>query len=169
MFIVLSLLGALLLVLADQGLKYIAIVSLKPVYTIPLIEDILHLTYVENKGMAFGLMKGQKWLLIGVTSVVLLFILFLIVSNKLKSRYMVITFSLILAGGIGNLIDRIFRSFVVDYIDFRVINFPVFNLADICVCVGLGLFILSLILDMVKESKQKKLAGGEKKGDGVES
>src|SRR5699024_11866018 len=99
-----------------------------------LIPGVFHLTYVQNFGAAFNTMNNQRLLLVVLTSAVLLVIFVLLLLGKLRSPWMVVSWSLILAGGAGNLIDRLFREggYVVDLFDFRLINFPVFNVADIC-------------------------------------
>ncbi len=138
---------AVLLVGLDQLIKFWAESSLASVGTIPLIQDVFHLTYVQNFGAAFSTMQNQRVFLVGLTSVLLVVILVLLISKKLRSPWMVASWSLILSGGAGNLIDRIFRSggYVVDMFDFRLINFPVFNFADICVCCGTGLLLLYVL------------------------
>ena len=89
-------------------------------------------------------MQNRRFLLIGMTGILLVAILVLLATRKLRSPVMVASWSLILAGGTGNLLDRIFRTggYVVDLFDFCLINFPVFNVADIYVCVGTALFII---------------------------
>ena len=128
------LLLAALLVAADQIIKGWAMGVLKPIGSIDLIPNVLSLYYHENFGAAWGILQGQRWLLLVVTGVILLGLLFALVT-------------LILAGGVGNLIDRAFHpgGFVVDYIYFEPINFPIFNLADICVCIGTGLLALYIL------------------------
>ncbi len=148
--------AAVLLIAADQLLKYLVLEGLTKVVTLPLIQDVLHLTYVENRGAAFGIFQGQRWLLIGVTSAVLLGITVYLLMGKIKDKIPVWGTALILAGGAGNLIDRATRGFVVDYVDFRLINFYVFNLADACVCVGVGLVILYLLILEPLALKRKK-------------
>lgn len=151
-----ALFAAALLVAADQLIKYLVLENLTMVATLPLIEGVLHLTYVENRGAAFGMFQGQRWILIGLTGVVLVAAIIYLISGKLTDRVMIWGFALIISGGIGNLIDRIFRGFVVDYIDFRLINFYVFNLADACVCIGVGLLILYLIVIEPMQAKRLK-------------
>ncbi len=149
-----ALLYALGLVVIDQIIKVLAIKFLAPMSTFPIIKDVLHLTYVENRGAAFGIFKDQKWFLIGVTGIFLTVLLILLIKKKFSSsKMLVFTIASIIAGGVGNLIDRIFRGFVVDYIDFRIINFAVFNFADCCVVIGT--FFLFFFLLFMSESKTK--------------
>lgn len=138
---------AALLVALDQLVKFWAERVLSEMGSIALIPGVFHLTYVQNFGAAFNTMNNQRLILIAVTSAVLLVILVLLLLNKLRSPWLVVSWSLILAGGAGNLIDRIFRDggYVVDLFDFCLIHFPVFNVADICVTVGMALFLIYFI------------------------
>lgn len=138
---------AALLVTLDQLVKFWAERVLSEMGSIALIPGVFHLTYVQNFGAAFNTMNNQRLILIAVTSAVLLVILVLLLLNKLRSPWLVVSWSLILAGGAGNLIDRIFRDggYVVDLFDFCLIHFPVFNVADICVTVGMALFLIYFI------------------------
>ena len=140
--------GAALLVAADQLMKYWANTSLSQVDTLPLIDGVLHLTYHQNYGAAFSILQGKRVFLLAFTGIMLLAILVLLLSRRIQNRLLTASLSLILSGGVGNLLDRLLRDggFVVDYIDFRLIHFPVFNLADICVCVGTGLLIMYVFL-----------------------
>lgn len=147
---------SLLLIGIDQFFKYLAIVFLSDkVLTLPVIQDVFHLTYLENRGAAFNMLDGKRFFLVILTGLVLLFIIFVILSDKIKRPFLLWSLSLIIGGGIGNLVDRIFRGFVVDYLDFRVINFAVFNFADCCVVVGTVL-VLIYILFLDKTFMSKK-------------
>lgn len=150
---------SLLLVGLDQIFKKLAIDHLMELggEGKPLIPDVLHLTYVENRGAAFGIMQNMRVLMIVMTLVVIVGFLVYIIMSKRKSPFLYATMSLIIAGGIGNLIDRIFRGFVVDYIDFRLINFAVFNLADCCVVIGAILFAVYIIFIDGKHEKEPVL------------
>lgn len=142
----------------DQITKYLTILYLKPIDTLPLIPDVIHLTYLENTGAAFGMMKDARWLFMIVSTVAIVGILVYLFWKRPTSKLECVSLSLIVGGGIGNMIDRTLLGYVVDMIDFRLINFAVFNVADSFVCVGAGLMILYLILDMIKESKAEKAA-----------
>jgi len=129
--------GLLVLVGLDQWTKYLAILHLKGQDNVILWPDVFELEYRENTGAAFSIMEGQSWFLIGFTSLALLLVaVFLFRSKLARSNWVRISGVLILAGGIGNLIDRIFRGFVVDFLYFSLIDFPVFNVADCCVVIG---------------------------------
>ncbi len=122
-------------IILDQLSKILALKYLAPIRDIPIIENIFHLTYVENRGAAFGLFQNQKLFFIITTLLVLGFILYYAHHNKLN-RIMVFALSLVAGGAIGNLIDRVRLGFVVDYFNVAIINFPVFNIADSAVVIG---------------------------------
>ncbi len=147
---------AALLVGVDQLIKFWAEHSLASVGSIPLIQDVFHFTYVQNFGAAFSTMQNQRFFLVGLTSVLLLIIFIVLVSKKLRSPWMTASWALILAGGAGNLIDRVFRpgGYVVDMFDFCLIHFPVFNFADICVCCGTILLLIYVLFFERKESSK---------------
>lgn len=137
------------LVMLDQWSKYVARVYLAQVATVPILSNFLHLTYVENRGAAFGIMQGQSMLLGAATAVAIasLLVYYNIQKNNQGAhitalRFIVLT---IIAGAIGNLIDRIWLGFVTDFIDFRGIWQFVFNIADIyvvCAILLLGAYIV---------------------------
>ncbi len=149
----------IILTVADQLLKIWAISSLEPVGSITVIENIFSLTYVENRGAAWGMMSGAKWYLIIMPIVIIVAAIAYLIIKKLSDPLLLWSVSLIVSGGLGNLIDRIFRGFVVDYLHATFIDFPVFNLADCCITIGAGLLILYVILSEIKERKEKKLGG----------
>ena len=143
-------------VFLDQITKYLTVLYLKPVDTVPIIEDVIHLTYVENTGAAFGMMKDARWLFMTVSSLAIIGILAYMLIRKPTSRLECLSLAFIVGGGIGNMIDRTLLGYVVDMIDFRLINFAVFNVADSFVCVGAGLMILYLIRSMIEETRLEK-------------
>lgn len=148
-----------LTVALDQLTKYLTILHLKPVGTVPIIEDALHLTYVENTGAAFGSLKDARWVFMIVSSVAIVAILgYMVYRTYIKKNPLpwveALSLTLIVGGGIGNMIDRTLLGYVVDMIDFRLINFAVFNVADSFVCIGAGLMMLHLIIMMLKEGKE---------------
>lgn len=144
-------------IILDQLTKWLSVKFLEPIYTQPIIKDVLHLTYVENRGAAFGMLADSRWVFIVVSSVAIVaFALYLYLGHADNLLYG-ISIAMVVSGGIGNMIDRVVLGYVVDFIDFRLINFAVFNGADSFVCVGAGLLILALILDLKKE-----IAAGKK-------
>ena len=144
----------LLLVGLDQWTKYLAILHLKGQDNIVWWENVFELEYRENTGAAFSIMQGQSGFLIGFTSIALLLVAIFLVRSKLgKISWVRVTGSLILDGGIGNLIDRLFRGFVVDFLYFSLIDFPVFNVADCCVVIG-AVLLMVYVLFFYRESSQ---------------
>lgn len=115
--------------------------------TIPLIQDVFHLTYVENRGAAFSILHGKVGFLIAFTALVLIALLFLLYTSAKKgeSKVLLAALTLVIGGAVGNMYDRIVLGYVVDYFDFRWINFAVFNVADVFVVCGsilLGLYLI---------------------------
>lgn len=164
MFIWLALIAVT--VFLDQITKYLTILYLKPIDTQPLWEGVLHLTYVENTGAAFGMMKDSRWIFMVTSTVaiigILVYMFYRTYVKKTPLPWMeALSLSFIVGGGIGNMIDRTILGYVVDMIDFRLINFAVFNVADSFVCVGAGLMVLYLIREMVKETKAEKARKAE--------
>ena len=136
---------SLILIVVDQVIKIWAYQSLP---------HLLRLTYVENFGAAFGILQQKRWLLIGITVAVLAFLVWTLLAKKVTEKPMVWSFALIIAGGAGNLIDRMQRGFVVDYLDVSpLFSFPVFNFADCCVVIGTALMIFYIL---VLEPKQRE-------------
>lgn len=141
----------------DQIIKK-AVVSTMALYeTIPVIQDVFHITYIHNTGAAFSMMDGMRIVLIMLPLVlVCAALIYMFIKRKTGHPLLMTSVALIAGGGIGNLIDRISMGFVVDYLDFR--GFPIFNMADICVCVGCGLLILYILfIDGRKNGKRDNI------------
>lgn len=152
-------------VAADQIVKNWAVEVLQPVGSIDFIHfgdfKILDLTYLENKGAIFGSMAGQRWFLVGFTSLVIIAgIIFMFMTLK-RSKLLNIAVGLFVAGGIGNLIDRIRLGYVVDMFEIKLFDFAIFNVADICVTVA---FVLLMIYGIFIDPKIEK-SGQEAKTD----
>jgi len=130
------------LVILDQALKY-AVQQLSASH-IPIIPNLFSIDLVFNKGAAYGILHGKRGLLIGVS-------VFVLVISLWGHRHLAKTawskwgLSILLAGTLGNLIDRVFMGHVVDYINIYI--FPVFNLADICIDIGVGLFLVEMVME----------------------
>ena len=147
----------------DQLSKLLAVKLLAPIESLPLWSGVLHLTYVENRGAAFGMLADHRWVIMTVSTAAILGIAFYLYSGKSAGKLLSSGLMLIVSGGIGNMIDRIALGYVVDFIDFALIDFAVFNIADAFVCIGAGLLILSLVLDIIKEAKAETAKRAEKK------
>lgn len=145
-----ALLSAAVIAGIDQLLKYLAVNNLSAKTTYPLItvngKDWLNLTYVENNGAGFSLLSGATLFLVIVTSVIILTLIVLLLVKAVKKPMVIWGFAFIIGGGLGNLIDRLFRGgVVIDYIDLRIINFAVFNFADCFVVIGVIMLFVSLL------------------------
>ncbi len=154
--IIIDILAILLLIFFDQFTKYLAIVKLKfnPPYV--LIDGVLELNYLENKGAAFGMLQDKKTLFIFMTVIMLtvvFYVLFKLPDEKKFVSWQVFL-CLICAGGVGNMIDRVRFDYVVDFIYFVLIDFPVFNLADILITIGTVLFFIVIIFLTKEEELQ---------------
>lgn len=141
---ILILLICLILAAFDQIIKWIVIKNLKPISNTSLIDGFLSLHYTENRGAAFGSFQNMRWFFIILTLVVIIFFTIAIIKNKIKNKFLLFAIILILSGGIGNLIDRIFLGYVVDYIQVSFFP-PIFNFADACISIGAVLFIFYII------------------------
>ena len=141
-----------LLVGVDQATKLWAVANLKDSSAIEVIPGLFELQYTENRGVAFSMLQGQRWLFIPLTIVVALVILVMLLRSPLR-RYKLFSFTcvLILAGAIGNLIDRIVYGYVIDFLYFSLIDFPIFNFADCCVVVGAILLFIFILFGMKGE------------------
>ena len=161
-------------IILDQLTKFLVTKYMTLYQSIPLIKGFLHLTYTTNDGAAFGMMDGQRWVFIVVSTLAIVaFIAYLYLGHADNMLY-AISLSMVISGGIGNMIDRLGFGFyvnpntglgeVVDFIDFCGIWDAIFNGADSFVCVGASLLILALVIDLKKEyelEKAKKAAAAE--------
>ena len=128
---------ALLSVAADQVTKRMAEMQLKPVRDVPLIDNVLHFTYTENPGAAFGMFPGGRWVFIIASILAVIGIaIYLARRTAPLHKLEVLALGLIMGGAVGNLIDRILFKYVTDFIYVKAINFAIFNVADACVSVG---------------------------------
>lgn len=138
---------AAVLIVADYITKLWAERVLTKISSIPLIENVFHLTYVENRGIAFGMFSGGRVVFIAVSIIVMAVLLIIVFKTPKDTRTVWLKggASLVIAGAIGNLIERLVKGYVVDFFDFRLINFPVFNVADIAVCVGVVMLLIHFL------------------------
>lgn len=131
-------------IVIDQYTKYLAVSHLKGNPSFPIIDGVLHFTYTENTGAAFSILRGMQSFLVIVTSIgMALMFVFLVKMNGESDKILLrVSLALVISGGIGNLIDRLRLGYVVDFVDFRLINFAVFNLADAFITIGAILIII---------------------------
>ncbi|MBR3967430.1 MAG: signal peptidase II [Clostridia bacterium] len=139
----------------DQITKWLAVQYLTKVETVPIIKDILHLTYLENEGAAFGMLKNNRWVFLVISTVAIIGLIIYLVKYPPKNKWLIFGLSFIVGGGIGNMIDRLLLGYVVDFIDFRVINFAIFNGADSFVCIG-AVLVLIYVFFFSEEKKEVK-------------
>ena len=135
---------ALALTALDQWTKRLAAAHLKSAPRV-LIDGVLELTYAENTGAAWSMLSGKQILLIALTAVMLGAVLVLLLCGKWRNGWLLAGETLLLAGGVGNLIDRVWNGCVVDFIYVKAIHFPIFNVADCCVCLG----AIGILIDLI--------------------
>ena len=147
---------ALFLTALDQLTKYLAVIHLKDQPAIPLIKGVLELQYLENRGAAFGILQNQKVILLIVSVLFIGVILFFLNKVPDTSRYTIlhVLAAAVIAGGVGNMIDRFRQGYVVDFIYFSLIDFPIFNVADIYV-VTATILVFVLLLFVYKDEELK--------------
>lgn len=165
--VILAIISGVLLIVIDQILKFWAYNDLSAVGSVSVIPNFFSLTYVENTGAAWGMFKGATWFLVSMPIIVIILAIIYLIYKKINRGPLLWATTLIISGGIGNLIDRVnlfsrdslisgSDRFVVDYIQVHLFNFPVFNFADCCVTIGaIVLFLYVLLSDDFKEKKNE--------------
>ena len=146
----------------DQLTKWLTVTCLEYHETVPLWQDVFHFTHERNEGAAFGILSDHRWVFMVVSSVAIVALLIYLIRFMPKSKIVRISLAMIAGGGIGNMIDRVYLGYVIDFIDVRLINFAVFNIADSFVTVGAFLFMGYMIYDTVLEYKREKNAKAKK-------
>lgn len=136
-----------LLMFIDQLIKYFVIHNLELYKSIKLIPNFFYITFVKNDGAAFSILRGNRWLLIAIGIIALMFMIKLIIMDKKITKLDVVSYSLVIGGILGNLVDRVLYGSVIDYLDFYLFgyNAPVFNFADSCIVIGAIIIICVLI------------------------
>ena len=156
-------------VLIDQITKILISVFLGREESLVIIDGVFRFTYVENEGAAFEMMDEHRWIFMVLSVIGIAAVLIYLWKFRPKSRFACVALSLIVGGGIGNMIDRVRLGYVIDFIDFY--TFPnfwvwVFNAADSFICIGAGMIIVYLVADLVGEfrgarAKQKRLVANK--------
>lgn len=154
---ILALVSGAAVICLDQYTKYYVSANYVSLESYKLIPKIIDITYVRNTGAAWGMLKDHTWLLISITTVVMLICIVLILKYGTKNKLLFWAMVLVLSGGIGNMIDRIFKGGrVVDFLHFEFWkSFPVFNVADCAIVLGAGLLILYFARDLLIELKSR--------------
>lgn len=169
---ILGVIITILLVVLDQFTKYLAVTNLKDGNSISIIKNVFQLQYLENRGAAFGMFQGGKVIFVISTMFLVAVMAYIYWHCPMSKRYLwiriIITF--LMAGAFGNLIDRIRLDYVIDFFYFELINFPIFNVADIYVSCSVVVLLLLFIfyykeedMEVLLPSKKKKDAGNEAK------
>lgn len=155
-YILAVLTGAFVLV-ADQMTKAYIASNFTLGETSDFLPGFIDITYIHNRGGAWGMLSGYTWLLLSVTIIIMLVCIALLLKFGLKDKLMFWAMCLVMFGGIGNMIDRIFRKGnVVDFLHFSFWkSFPVFNVADCAVVIGAGLVILYFLIGIINDSKKR--------------
>ncbi len=138
---------AAVVVALDQWTKYLVVKNMELTESIPLIPGVFHLTSHRNMGAAFGILQNQRWLFIVITIAVVIGIVIAMKRIGRTQPRVSLALSLVLGGAIGNFIDRLLTGKVVDFLDFTLINFPIFNVADAAISVGVILLLIDVALD----------------------
>ena len=167
MYILISVIMIAVLVAVDQIIKFWAAGSLEPVGTIPFWhignQKIIDFTYVENDGAVFGSFGGKRIVLIAITTILVGVCVYFLYRYKTSSKLMFISLNMIIAGGIGNWIDRVFRNgLVIDYIEVKLFNFAVFNFADICITLGVAFILIYILFIEKRDDKKEEVSANAK-------
>lgn len=144
------------LVSVDQIIKYYVDLYLKPIGSVTVISKVLQWSYYENDGAMMGMMNGKTLTMTILAVICLVVIAFVIFSGKVKFGIDYCCIVLMMSGGLGNIIDRIFRGYVIDYIEVLFVDFYIFNFADCLVTCAAIVMICNQIYEIYKENKAKK-------------
>lgn len=157
-----NLIAIAVLTAVDQIIKYFVERDLRPIGEKSFIDGFLGWQYVRNTGAAFGSFSDNTTLLSVFTAVLLIAGIVALLMGKIKNKFYQVCAVMVISGGLGNLLDRIFRGFVVDFIEVQFVNFAVFNFADILVTCGAFMIMGYTVYDLVREQRLKK--AGDKNG-----
>lgn len=151
---ILAIISGIALLVFDQVSKYIVVKTMPLGSSSEFLPGIIDFWHVHNKGGAWGFLSGYTWILLSITIIVMLICIALLLKHGIKNKLLFWAITLVLSGGIGNMIDRIFNGgSVVDFIHLEFMDFPVFNIADCAIVIGAGLLVLYFVMDIIKERK----------------
>ena len=148
--------AAVVLTIADLFVKHIVRINMKIGQTIPVIKDVFHITYAKNTGVAFSMFADNPEIMTWLTVLLLVLLVGFIIYTRPKNHLVLCSFALMISGGIGNLINRVTLGYVVDFFDFRLINFAIFNTADVFIVTGACLFILHTFLTADRKGEKSE-------------
>lgn len=145
----------LIVILLDQWTKWLIVQSMEIGESVPVIENLLHITSHRNRGAAWGMLEGQFWLFYIITAVVVVSIIYFMQKEAKGKPLMKISLAVLLGGAIGNFIDRLFRGEVVDFVQTFIFGyrFPIFNIADAALTIGVILLFIAMFIDDRKRKK----------------
>ncbi|WP_219914541.1 signal peptidase II [Thalassobacillus sp. CUG 92003] len=148
---------ALIIIVVDQWTKWLVVTYMELGQSMRIIEGFFYLTSHRNKGAAWGILQGQMWFFYIITVIVIFFVLYYLQQYAKKSPWTGLALGLILAGAIGNFIDRLFRREVVDFFDFILFryDFPIFNVADSSLVVGVAIIMIATFADDRKKGSTR--------------
>jgi signal peptidase II len=149
---------AFIIIVIDQLSKWVIVKTMAFGDQKMIIENFFYITSHRNQGAAWGILQGQMLLFYIITAVVVIGIIFYMQKYAKENKVMAVSLSMILGGALGNFIDRLFRQEVVDFFDFTIFNYnyPIFNVADSSLVVGVILIIIATIIDEKKKGKVKQ-------------
>ena len=152
---VIALIIAAFVALLDQIIKYSVVNNIKPHGTVSIISGVLNITYVENRGVAFGMFTDMRWIFVALTALMIFAIIFYMFKKRPEGKFFYIVAGLIIGGGLGNLYDRIVNGYVIDYISLSFFP-PICNFADYCITVGVILLIFYVLFKPSRKNKKVK-------------
>ncbi len=157
---ILATITGIVFLVADQFTKVFIQNNFEMAKSYEFLPGIIDITYIHNDGGAWGMLGGYTWLLLSVTIVIMLVCIALLLKYGIKDKLMFWAITLVLSGGVGNMIDRIFRNGnVIDFLHFEFFpTFPVFNVADCAIVIGSGLLMLYFFLGLINDEKKKRIA-----------
>lgn len=156
---ILAIICGVLIVVADQLTKYLVMQNMQIGQVITVIPNLLNFNRIPpNAGAAFGILEGKTWFLITLTLIIMVICVCMLIRKTFNSRLMFWALCLVLSGGVGNMIDRVFRGGnVVDFLEFGFVRFPVFNVADCAVTVGAVMIVIYFVMDFIRDAKKKRM------------
>lgn len=149
---------SLLLIVIDQIVKILVINKMALQQSIIVINNFFNITYVRNTGAAWSILSGNVLLLIMISVLALVTIYYYLIKDKDLNKIDIVSYSMLIGGIIGNLIDRIVHGYVIDYLDFKIFNynFPIFNIADTLIVISIIIIGINLIVGEYREQNRNK-------------
>lgn len=150
---------ALIVIITDQISKWFIVKEMEQSESIVVIKNFFSITSHRNKGAAWGILENQMIFFYIITLVVVIGIIYYMQKYAKENALLAMSLGLLLGGALGNFIDRLFRNEVVDFLDFKIINYnyPIFNIADSALFIGVVILIIYVIIDERKNKKEKTL------------